>query len=70
MTDDPTDLLLPLPQLCDEAAVHILEFLAQFTQAFEAAYSDQIRRYYQDLESSGHQPHTPPPTDRLDDPPF
>ena len=49
MNDD--DLPQPRPQLCDEAAVEILEFLYYFVEVFENAYADQIRRHYQDLAS-------------------
>lgn len=70
MNDDYSALPWPPTRLSDEAAVEILDFLHRFIDAFETAYGDQIRRRYQDLESSRN---TDPRTDYSadnDDPPY
>ncbi|MBI2290554.1 MAG: hypothetical protein HYU73_09525 [Betaproteobacteria bacterium] len=56
-------LYLPKPQLSDEAAVELLDFLYELTTAFENAYSDQLHRYYASFDHSAHQQ---PPTEPLD----
>jgi len=57
-----------LPQLSDEAAVEILDFLQAFTLNFENRYASQIRRYYDDRSYENiRQYHSPVPDD---DPPF
>ena len=46
MTTPP--LILPVPpELSDEAAAQCLDFLYEFTVAFEKNYADQLRRYYE-----------------------
>lgn len=35
------------PPLSDEAAGELLDWLYEFTVAFEKHYADQLRRYYQ-----------------------
>ncbi len=44
---NPSDHAIPLPQLSDEAAVEILDFLGALYQRFETHYANQIYRYYQ-----------------------
>ena len=59
---------IPLPQLSDETAVEILEFLQAFTMFFENRYAGQISRYYDDRSYENiRQYHSPAPAD---DPPF
>ncbi|MCC6294013.1 MAG: hypothetical protein IT164_15285 [Bryobacterales bacterium] len=48
MCQDPESPSLPLPQLSDEAAVEILEFIYEILHTFESHYCFQIRRYYED----------------------
>ncbi|MEO6624002.1 MAG: hypothetical protein ABIN37_04110 [Burkholderiaceae bacterium] len=45
--NNPPDDAVPLPQLSDEAAVEILDFLGALFQRFETHYANQIYRYYQ-----------------------
>ena len=41
-------LILPdPPELSDEGAAQCLDFLYEFTLAFEKHYADQLRRYYE-----------------------
>lgn len=58
---------LPMPRLCDEAAVQIQDFIHHFLDLFEARYGDQIHRFYADLSEDGlrSEPHA-----NNDDPPF
>jgi len=53
-------LCLPKPQLSDEAAVELLDFLYELTTAFENAYYDQLHRYYAFDHSEHHQSPTEP----------
>lgn len=39
---------IELPQLSDDAAVQIHDFIYYCLDLFEARYGDQIHRYYQD----------------------
>jgi hypothetical protein len=60
-------LLLEPPELSDEAASEMLDFLYELTNAFENHYRNQLQRY--------HQPIEPPEPDLFDDfddelPPF
>ena len=57
-----------LPPLSDEAAVEILDFLHGLLSAFEARYSAQLRRYYDDR--SRHNLIEPDRNVIADDPPF
>ena len=41
------DYGIPLPQLSDEAAVEILDYLEAMFQIFEISYAKQIARYYE-----------------------
>jgi len=58
---EPNDLpLVCLPVgLSDEAAAQVLEFLREFTEAFERHYFGQLHRYYQATEQRS----TPRPPD-------
>jgi len=60
-----------LPQLCDQAAAQVSDFLNDFIQAFDAAYGHQIRRHYQLLDSIRQRDRSPSdrPTPQ-EDPPF
>jgi hypothetical protein len=57
-----------LPQLSDEAAVQIHDFIYAFLDLFEARYADQIHRFYEDL--SAHNMIEPDSSPSIDDPPF
>jgi len=59
---------LPLPHLCEDCAVEILDFLYDFLTVFESRYGDQIRHYYDDR--SDHNPIEPDLNLPADDPPF
>lgn len=56
-------LCLPKPQLSDEAAVELLDFLYELTTAFENAYYDQLHRTHASFDHSEHQQ---PPSEPLD----
>ena len=58
----------PLPQLTDEAAVQILDFLHEILERFEARYGHQIQRYYDDR--SQHNLMKPDPHRSTVDPQF
>ncbi len=45
--DSPTLILTGLPELSDESAGQLTEFLYAFIGAFEVRYYSQLRRYYQ-----------------------
>jgi len=47
--DSPTLILTELPELSDESAGQLIEFLYVFVNAFERRYNTQLRRYYQSL---------------------
>ena len=65
----PNDLpLVCLPiGLSDEAAAQVLEFLHEFTEAFEQHYAGELRRYYDAIEQRNTVQSTKP---LLTDPPF
>ncbi len=48
--DSPSMILTDLPELSDESAGQLLEFLYTFVNEFENRYRDQLSRYYQSLE--------------------
>jgi len=52
-------MLADPPELSDEVAAEMLDFLYQLINAFENQYSNQLRRY--------HQPSEPPEPDLFDD---
>jgi len=45
-------LFLDPPDLSDETASEMLDFLYEFTTAFENQYTAQLRRYYQEADRS------------------
>lgn len=45
-------LFVDLPELSDESASDMLDFLYELTTAFESHYGAQLRRYYQDGDQS------------------
>lgn len=45
--DTPTLIVTELPELSDESAGQILEFMYAFESAFASRYYTQLRRYYQ-----------------------
>jgi hypothetical protein len=63
MNEPEPSLCLAKPELSDEAAVELLDFLYELTTAFENAYYDQLHRYYASFDHSEHQQ---PPTGPLD----
>jgi len=63
MNEHEPSLCLPKPELSDETAAQLLDFLYELTTAFENAYYDQLHRHYASLNHSEHQQ---PPTEPLD----
>ncbi len=63
MNEPEPSLSLAKPELSDEAAVELLDFLYELTTAFENAYYDQLHRYYASFHLSEHQQ---PPIGPLD----
>ena len=59
---------IPMPQLNDDAAVQIHDFIGHILDLFEARYGDQIHRYYEDR--SAHNILRSDPLPPTDDPPF
>jgi hypothetical protein len=59
---------IALPQLSEDAAVQIQDFIHHVPDLFEAYYGDQIARYYDDR--SQHNATRPDTPDTIDDPPF
>ena len=59
---------LPLPHLCEDCAVAILDFLYDLLTVFESRYGNQIRSYYDDR--SCHNLIEPDHNRPADDPPF
>ena len=47
--DSPTLILTDLPELSDESAGQLLDFLYLFLNEFENRYRNQLQRYYQSL---------------------
>lgn len=68
MNEPGPPIRLPKPALTDEAAVQLLDFLYEFTAAFERAYFDQLHRYYAGLDHAEHKPLPPPPLNPDEDP--
>ena len=56
---------LAKPELSDEAAAQLLDFLYELATAFENAYFDQLHRYYATSESSAE--NLPPDEPQNDD---
>jgi hypothetical protein len=59
---------LPLPDLCDDCAIAILDFFYELLTVYESRYGDQIRNYYDDR--SDHNSSKPDLNPLDDDPPF
>ncbi len=55
----PSLMLADPPELADETAREMLDFLYQLVTAFENQYGHQLRRYHQSTE--------PPEADRFED---
>lgn len=52
---------IALPQLSDDAAVQIHDFIYYCLEVFEARYGDQIHRYYQERSRENlWEPQDPP----------
>jgi hypothetical protein len=69
MQEPGASLRLAKPELSDEAAAQLLDFLYELLTGFENAYFDQLHRYYATAESStDNQPPDPPQND--DNQPF
>ena len=45
-SDQDPCMILDLPALSDETALHMLEFLQAFTEKFDSCYEEQIQRAY------------------------
>lgn len=55
--EEPPSLILgDAPDLSDQTASEVLEFLYQLVNAFEGRYGPQLRHYYQDCQSRESQP--------------
>ena len=65
---DHTAADITLPQLSDDAAVQIQDFIHHVLDLFEARYGDQIERYYD--HRSQHNMMRPDTPETIDDPPF
>ena len=63
---DPSSWLAK-PELSDEAAAQVLDFLYELVTGFENAYFGQLHRYYHATEQRQAERSTRPP---LTDPPF
>ena len=63
-----TFLWLAKPELSDETAAQLLDFLYDLLTAFENAYFDQLHRYYATRESAAESPPSPPHIDPDQDP--
>lgn len=50
---DKPVLVIEMPELDDEAAVGLQQFLQELTNAFESHYLRQIKRYYRQLYNEG-----------------
>jgi len=60
-----SSLWLAKPELSDEAAAQLLDFLYELVTGFENAYFDQLHRYYTTSESSAE--NLPPDAPQNDD---
>ncbi len=50
--NSPSPLFAELPELSDEMASAILDFLHELSTAFENHYANQLRRYHQPCDAS------------------
>ena len=65
MHEPGSSLWLAKPELSDEAAAQLLDFLYELVTGFENAYFDQLHRYYATAESSAE--NLPPDQSQNDD---
>jgi hypothetical protein len=65
MHEPASSLWLAKPELSDEAAAQLLDFLYELVTGFENAYFDQLHRYYTTSESSAD--NLPPDEPQNDD---
>lgn len=65
MHEPGSSLWLAKPELSDEAAAQLLDFLYELVTGFENAYFDQLHRYYATSESSAEK--LPPDEPQNDD---
>jgi hypothetical protein len=63
--DSPTLILTRLPELSDDSAGQIHDFINSFVNAFEDRYYAQLQRYYQ-LQSIIPEPPETPEADLFD----
>ena len=61
-------LWLAKPELSDEAAAQLLDFLYEITTAFENAYFAQLHRYYANPQPEDNNLRPPEPLDSNEDP--
>ena len=69
MNQPSTSIWLTKPEISDESAVILLDFLYELITGFENAYFDQLHRYYS-TEESPEDSLTPPEPLDLDEDPF
>ena len=67
MNEPDPSLWLAKPQLSDEAAAQLLNFLHELLTGFENAYFDQLHRYYASRSPLSKKPR-PPESDPYQDP--
>jgi hypothetical protein len=65
MHEPGASLWLAKPELSDQAAAQLLDFLYELVTGFENAYFDQLHRYYATAESPAD--NLPPDQLRIDD---
>jgi len=68
MNEPDPPLWLAKPNLSDEAAAQLLNFLLELLSGFEHAYSEQLHRYYTTRGPSTKTPCPPVQTDPNEDP--
>ena len=68
MNEPGPALWLAKPELSDEAAAQVLDFLYELVTSFENAYYDQLQRYYASLDHTVHQQPPTVPPDPAEDP--
>jgi hypothetical protein len=67
MNEPGPALWLAKPQLSDEAAAQLFDFLHELLTGFENAYFDQLHRYYASRNPLSKEPR-PPESDPNEDP--
>lgn len=68
MNEPEPSLWFAKPELSDETAAQLLDFLYELTTAFENAYYDQLHRYYASFDHSEDQQPPTGPSDPGEDP--